>query len=199
MRWRLALLSTVAALAGGLSSYALMHWWPVPPSASSVSPVPEISTLTARLGEPVPHFALADLEGQIIHFPHHFTGQMLLINIWASWCAPCVEEIPELARFAATQDESGVQVVGIALDHQPAVRDFMQRIAVPYLVVLELPGANDASVTLGNEQGLLPYSVLIDRQGHLLKQKLGPFRRGEVEQWVKLAINNNDSDANEND
>jgi len=188
MRWPLALLSTVAALAGGLSGYALMHWRQVP---SSVSPLAaEMSTLTARLGEPVPSFALADLEGQMVHFPHHFTNQMLLINIWASWCPPCVEEIPELARFAATQDESGVQVVGIALDHRPAVRDFMQKIAVPYLVVLDLPGANDASVTLGNTQGLLPYSVLIDRQGRLLKQKLGPFKPGEIEQWVHLAASN---------
>jgi len=189
MRWRLGLVSAVAALAGGLSSYALMHW---PQTQAQVLPALSVAPETAALslGMPVPSFVLNDLDDQPVCFPEQFEGKVLLVNIWASWCAPCVEEIPELARFAANQGENGVQVVGIALDHTPAVRDFMQRIAIPYVVVLDVPGARDASVLLGNSQGLLPYSVLINHQGRLVKQKLGPFKPGEVEQWATLAVNN---------
>jgi len=187
MRPNVWFISALAALAGGLSSYALMQGRP----SASVPPVSVLPEPTAlHLGMPVPSFVLADLDDQPVYFPEQFKGKNVLINIWASWCAPCVEEIPELARFAAHQGESGVQVVGIALDHKPAVRDFMQRISVPYWVALDLPGANDASVQLGNSQGLLPYSVLIDQHGRLVKQKLGPFKPGEVEHWATLAANN---------
>jgi len=188
MRRYLWLVSIVAALAGGLSGYGWVYWRQSQSVSTSVSLVPQTPTL--HLGRHVPSFVLADLDGQPIYFPEQFIGKWLLVNIWASWCAPCVQEIPELAQFAATQDENGVQVVGIALDHQQAVHDFMQRIVIPYLVVLDLPSTNDASVKLGNHQGLLPYSVLIDRQGRLVQQKLGPFAHGEVEQWIKSAINN---------
>jgi len=188
MRRQLALISAVAALLGGLSGYGVMQWQSTQTLSTSI-PAPPASPPRLALGQPVPSFVLMDVDDQPIHFPEYFSGQMLLVNMWASWCAPCVKEIPELAQFSATQDENGVHVVGIALDHQQAVRDFMQRIAIPYVVVLDLPGADDASVKLGNHQGLLPYSVLIDRQGRLLQQKLGPFQHGEVAQWVASALN----------
>jgi len=189
MRRYLWLVSVVAALAGGLSGYTWIYWQQQSQSVStSISLAPQTPTL--HLGKRVPSFVLADLDGQPVYFPEQFIGKWLLVNIWASWCAPCVQEIPELAQFAATQDTNNVQVIGIALDHPPAVHDFMQRIAIPYLVLLDLPSANDASVKLGNDQGLLPYSVLIDRQGRLVQQKLGPFAQGEVEQWIASAVNN---------
>ncbi len=112
-------------------------------------------------------------------------GQVKLVNFWASWCAPCVEEMPELARFAHVQGEDGVQVLGLALDTPEDVRGFLQRVPVDYPIVIETPGPRDASVQLGNAQGLLPYSVLFDAQGRMLKAKLGPFAHGEIDSWVK--------------
>ncbi len=114
-----------------------------------------------------------------------FAGRPLLINVWASWCAPCVEEMPELARFAHTQGSEGVQVLGLALDTPEDVRRFLQQVPVDYPIVIETPGPRDASVQLGNTQGLLPYSVLFDAQGRLQKTKLGPFAHGEIDSWVK--------------
>lgn len=138
-----------------------------------------------QVGDSLPALSLPDLEGRPLDLRQHAAGRPLLINVWASWCAPCVKEMPELARFAATQGDNGVQVLGLALDTADGVRGFLQRIPVDYPIVVETPGPRDASVQLGNTQGLLPYSVLFDAQGRLVKAKLGPFAHGEIDGWAK--------------
>lgn len=138
-----------------------------------------------QVGDSLPALSLPDLEGRPLDLRQHAAGRPLLINVWASWCAPCVEEMPELERFAATQGDNGVQVLGLALDTADGVRGFLQRIPVDYPIVVETPGPRDASVQLGNTQGLLPYSVLFDAQGRLVKAKLGPFAHGEIDGWAK--------------
>ena len=65
------------------------------------------------------------------------------------------------------------------------VRDFLQRVPVDYPILLETPGPADASVWLGNTRGLLPYSVLVDAQAKVVRQKLGPFAHGEIEGWAR--------------
>ena len=92
--------------------------------------------------------------------------------------------MPELDRFARSQGPNGVQVVGIALDEADAVRAFLGRVPVAYPILLDRPGPADSSVRLGNVRGVLPYSVLIGVDGRILKQKLGPFARGEIDGWA---------------
>jgi hypothetical protein len=87
--------------------------------------------------------------------------------------------------FRQAQGDNGVQVLGLALDTPDDVRGFLLRVPVDYPIVIETPGPRDASVQLGNTQGLLPYSVLFDAQGRLVKAKLGPFAHGEIDGWVK--------------
>ena len=177
------------AAAAGLSAGAWLSRpaTPARPSMSEPATAPRSATPVqgVRVGELMPSFALPDLDGMPVQFPERFKGKPLLINVWASWCAPCIEEMPELARFAARHADSGPQVVGLALDTPDAVLDVLGNVPVYYPIVIETPGPNDASVKLGNSQGLLPYSVLIDAQGRVLKQKLGPFKAGEIDAWVK--------------
>ena len=117
--------------------------------------------------------------------PTAYAGRPLLINFWASWCAPCIEEMPELDRFATTQIGNGTQVVGIALDDADAVRAFLKRIPVDYPILLDTPGPRDTGVQLGNLRGVLPYTALVGADGRLIKQKIGPFQAGEIDTWAR--------------
>jgi len=176
------------AAAAGLSAGAWLSRPTPPPVASMSAPATPLKSAMpvqgVQIGELMPAFTLPDLDGMPVQFPDRFKGKPLLINVWASWCAPCIEEMPELARFAARHADAGPQVVGLALDTPEAVLDFLGNVPVYYPIVIETPGPNDASVKLGNSQGLLPYSVLVDAQGRVLKQKLGPFKAGEIDAWV---------------
>jgi len=172
------------AAAAGLSAGA---WFsrPAPiPAMEQPGPARTPSAPTLRPGELLPAFTLPDLDGMPVQFPDRFKGKPLLINVWASWCGPCVEEMPELARFAAAHADTGPQVVGVALDTPEAVQEFLGNVPVYYPIVIDTPGPADAGVLLGNGDGLLPYSVLVDARGRLLKQKLGPFQPGEIERWA---------------
>lgn len=150
---------------------------------ANAPPVPE-GVEVAKRGGAVPRFAVERLDGGQWTLPDDFAGQPLLVNIWASWCPPCVEEMPELDRFARSQGADGVQVLGIALDDPGAVRDFLQRVPVDYPQGIDNPGNADAGVRLGNPRGVLPYSVLVSADGRVLKQRIGPFEHGEIDHWA---------------
>jgi thiol-disulfide isomerase/thioredoxin len=150
----------------------------------STAPAPPADLPVASRGEVIPSLRLPALDGGTVNLPADHAGRPILINLWASWCGPCIEEMPELDRFAAAQGANGTQVVGIALDDEAAVRDFLRRIPVRYPILLDQAGPRDAGVQLGNPKGVLPYTVLVSAEGRLLKQKIGPFRHGEIDDWV---------------
>jgi len=156
----------------------LGHWF-----AATAPAVPAGVTVAAE-GEPIPSIALPSLDGTSVALPEAFAGRPILVNVWASWCGPCIEEMPELQRFAASQGANGTQVVGIALDDAAAVRAFLQRVPVQYPILVDTPGPADAGVQLGNPKGVLPYSVLVSADGRLLKQRIGPFSHGEITRWA---------------
>jgi thiol-disulfide isomerase/thioredoxin len=154
----------------------------------SNAPAPPAGTPVARIGDAMPPLRLPDLDGQARELPGAWRGRPMLINIWASWCAPCIEEMPELQRFSAAQGPDGVQVIGIALDDPAAVRDFLRRVPVDYTILIDAPGPADAGVRLGNVRGALPYSVLIGPDGRLVARRIGPFVHGELEGFVADAL-----------
>lgn len=141
----------------------------------------------AREGDVVPPLRLPDLDGRATALPGAWPGRPLLVNVWATWCAPCLHEMPELQRFARTQGTRGTQVVGIALDDPAQVRDFLARVPVTYPILVDTPGRADAGVVLGNPKGVLPYSVLIGADGRVLKRRVGPFEPGELDGFVAEA------------
>jgi len=148
------------------------------------APASPADVVPAGRGDPMPALALPDLDGNIVDLRGRYAGRALLINVWASWCGPCVEEMPELERFARSQGSDGVQVLGLALDTAEGVRGFLARVPVGYDLVLDTPGPRDASVWLGNRKGVLPYTVLVGADGRIVKQKVGPFRHGEISDWA---------------
>ena len=149
------------------------------------APEPPRGITVAQRGERLQPLTLPSLDGQAVTLPTAYSGRTLLINLWASWCGPCIEEMPELQRFAASQQANGVQVVGIALDDPAAVRDFLRRVPVAYPILLDAPGPADAGVRLGNPKGVLPYSILVSGDGRLLRQHIGPFAPGDLPDWAR--------------
>jgi len=152
--------------------------------AASAPPPPAGVSVAAR-GERLAPLSLPRLDGGQVAIPGDFAGKPLLVNVWASWCGPCIEEMPELQRFAAAQVPGGVQVLGIALDDEANVREFLRKIPVTYPIALDMPGPADAGVRLGNPKGVLPYSILVSADGTLLKQRIGPFQAGEIDRWAR--------------
>ncbi|GAB3380905.1 TlpA family protein disulfide reductase [Lysobacter fragariae] len=153
---------------------------------SASAPEPPAGVKIAERGGIVPAFSIASLDGTRTEVPKAYAGRPVLINLWASWCGPCVREMPELDRYARAQSSAnGTQVVGIALDERGAVLAFLQRTPVAYPLLIDAPGPADAGVRLGNPKGVLPYSVLLGPDGRVLKQKIGPFQPGEIEDWTR--------------
>jgi thiol-disulfide isomerase/thioredoxin len=151
---------------------------------SAAAPEPPPGITVAAHGKPHPMVNVRDLAGNSVELPAKYAGRPVLVNIWASWCAPCIKEMPELQRFATQQPVNGMQVVGIALDDADAVDAFLRRVPVSYPILLDTPGPADAGVRLGNPKGVLPYSALISADGRLLKQRIGPFDDGEIDAWT---------------
>ncbi len=94
--------------------------------------------------------------------------------------------MPELQRFHSEQAPHGTQVVGIALDDAASVHAFLKQVPVDYPILLDSAGPADAGVLLGNPRGVLPYSVLVAADGRLLKQRIGPFDPGEIDDWARM-------------
>lgn len=136
-------------------------------------------------GEPVSRLVLPELESGA-PFDLSGPGRVRLVNFWASWCGPCVAEMPILDAYAAEQGSHGVQVIGVALDDREDALAFQRRVPVAFTLLVEPAGPGDSSVRLGNARGILPYTVLIDAEGRLRKTHYGAFPDVEaVRHWAR--------------
>lgn len=114
-----------------------------------------------------------------------FKGQPLLVNFWATWCPPCVKELPELNRFQKDFGPLGWQVIGLAVDGPTPVKEFLTKVGVGFDIGLAGFGGTELSQALGNEAGGLPFSVLIDAQGRVRQRKMGATHHDELARWAK--------------
>ena len=118
--------------------------------------------------------AAARLQALVLHAPdgqaitlNQWQGKVRVFNFWATWCPPCRQEIPALSRIQEKLAGNGVQLVGIALDSQDSVREFSALVHIPYPLLLASPEAIEILKALGNRQGALPFTVVLDRQGQI--------------------------------
>lgn len=115
---------------------------------------------------------LPDLDGRKVRVAD-WRGKVLVVNFWATWCAPCREEIPALVRTQTRFAARGLQVIGIALDDLERVRPFAREMGINYPTLLTGIDGLDLAAAAGNKVGALPYTVYIDRQGKIVRAELG--------------------------
>ena len=122
----------------------------------------------------------ADLEGKTRQLAE-WRGKVLVCNFWATWCAPCREEIPLLVAAREKYGPSKMEILGIAIDNLSNVREFTTLFKISYPVLLAEANGLDLMRELGNSSGGLPYTVVTDSQGTLVHRKLGALRPADLD------------------
>lgn len=120
-----------------------------------------------------------DVDGQIQRLGQ-WEQRLLLVNFWATWCGPCKEEMPILAKLQARFGDKNLQIVGIAADSPLNVANFSKKAPVNYPLLVDEMGAIQFSRRLGNRLGLLPHTVLFRPGGEVIYNRLGVISEGEL-------------------
>ncbi len=135
------------------------------------------------IGKPSPDFSLMDVSGQLRNVAE-WQGKVLVINFWATWCPPCLEEIPHFINLQDKYGDQGLQFLGIALEDVDAVTSFANKLGINYPILLGEQEVIKLGVKLGNRIGGLPYTVILDRSGNINFIKVGPLSVSEAEQVI---------------
>ena len=115
-------------------------------------------------------------------------GKILVVNFWASWCPPCVEEMPTLDKLQAEFKNQNVLFVGIGIDSPSNIREFLEKTPVSYPIVIGGLEGSNLSKQMGNSQGALPYTIIINAQGKSTSSKLGKISEEELRKAIKSAL-----------
>ena len=124
-----------------------------------------------------------DLAGQTQPLDQ-WRGKVLVVNFWATWCPPCLKEIPEFIRMQARYRERGLQFVGVAIDQPEKVAPFAEEMGFNYPVLIGALDAVELLRTLGNQHGGLPFTVVFDRNGMLAAAELGGLDEAKLSHVV---------------
>ncbi|HBU29787.1 MAG: thioredoxin [Thiobacillus sp. GWE1_62_9] len=112
-------------------------------------------------------------------------GQVVVLNFWASWCAPCREEMPDFSALRTQFRPSGVEFVGIAIDNATSVSQFLKQMPVSYPILIGEGAAHGLARQLGNPSGALPYTIVLDRKGDIVLSHLGRLPRDTLENVLR--------------
>lgn len=141
------------------------------------------------IGQPAPVGSLPDLNGKA-HALSDYRDHRVLLNFWASWCGPCLDEMPALdraqARFGRGQPVgTGAMVIGIAMDDRAMARAFLAAHPLHYPILLGDLNAPSTTLRFGDTPGVLPYSVLLGPDGRVLATHVGALSDNEMATWLK--------------
>ena len=162
----------LAVAAGALLAGAGLAVW-----RSRLSPLPDQALNALRQSQ------FEQPNGEPL-LPAAFLGQPLVINFWATWCTPCVEEMPLLDAFFQQNQAKSWQVLGLAIDQPSAVKRFLTQHPVTYPIGLAGLNGTSLMAELGNEQGGLPFTLVIDAQQGLRFRKLGKLSQNDLNAWL---------------
>lgn len=116
-------------------------------------------------------------------------NKITVVNYWASWCAPCREEMPLLEDAFQRFNGKGLSIIGIAIDSPEKAQAFLDSVAVSYPIMYAEQTGMRLMAATGNENGFLPYTLILDQAGELIERKVGLIHASDIEKWV-AKINN---------
>lgn len=166
----------IGAAVIGLALGGAVAWFTRPPP-------PDPGLEGAQVGDPQPGFRHGGLDGAWVD-ARDFEGQLLIVNFWATWCAPCRREMPVLDEMARAYPDD-LTIVGLAIDDLADVQAFVEEIRVAYPIAVGNADVMATQRAWGNTAGALPYTVLVDRQGIIRWQHLGEVSAAELQQVVQ--------------
>ncbi|HEX5650009.1 MAG TPA: TlpA disulfide reductase family protein [Steroidobacteraceae bacterium] len=176
----LAALVVGAGLAGAAAYwfFGLRATTPAVPAAPAAAASPDQPA--RRLADTVPAFQLLDREGQLRSL-QDWQGKSLVVNFWATWCAPCRREIPLLQQIARERADDGVEVVGIAVDFRDKVLAYADEMQIGYPLLIGEQDALDAAAAFGVDAIGFPFTIFTDNRGRVVFAQIGELHRAEAE------------------
>ena len=149
--------------------------------------IPVIEKDDGIIGSSRPNFSLPDVAGEVRNIAE-WDGKVIAINFWATWCPPCIKEIPEFVELQHKYEAQGLQFIGIALQRPEEVLDFMKEKGMNYPVLAGEMEVIEISELYGNNIGALPYTVIIDRAGLIQYVKRGPLSMDSAESIISKLL-----------
>jgi peroxiredoxin len=168
------LVFAAGAVAAGLGMS--LNWWRTTPGKGDPG-------ATAALFDA----SFPDVDGKMQPLAQ-WRGRPLLVNFWATWCPPCVEEMPDLQAIRDAYRSRGVEVVGIGIDNAGKIVEFRDRHQLTLPLLVAGVGGSDLNRALGNASGALPYTVLIDADGRIRERHLGQVKPEQLRRWLDAAL-----------
>ncbi|RKT25090.1 thiol-disulfide isomerase/thioredoxin [Paraburkholderia sp. RAU2J] len=170
-----ALVAIVAAGGGVLANHWLNGGAEVAHAAQAGSPRNAVDRLWAA--------PVTSVDGKPQSLSLH-KGHPIVVNFWASWCGPCVEEMPALSQLQGEYAKKGIQFVGLGVDSEKNIQAFLQKVKVGYPVYVTGFGGADLARAFGNTAGGLPFTVVIDAKGNVRSTKLGQIDPAALRQTL---------------
>jgi thiol-disulfide isomerase/thioredoxin len=172
-RGRQALLAGVVAVAFAGAGLLYSQW-----RLRDAPPDPAVA------GRKVLAASLMGIDGKLQPFAQ-WRGKVLVVNFWATWCAPCREEIPGFIRFQERFRASGVQFIGVAIDQKERVAPYAREMGINYPLVVGGLETMEFARQLGNRSSVLPFTLVIDRAGTVTTSQVGIIRPDRLEILLK--------------
>lgn len=124
-------------------------------------------------------FSLPDLSGKQRNIKE-WQGKVLVINFWATWCPPCLKEMPEFEALHTEYEKKGLQFIGIALDDAEPVKEFIASKKITYPILLGEDQGTKLAHDLGNIVNTVPFTVIVNKQGLVVKSQMGELSRKQL-------------------
>ena len=165
----------VAIVIAGGSGFALQKYLNQPQIQTQHNPA---------IGSKRPEFAAMDLDGQRRNIKE-WDGKVILLNFWATWCPPCLKEIPDFIELQKDYGEQGFQIIGIAVDDEQAVREYATEIGMNYPTMAVQSEGVGLARRYGNHAGALPYTVIINRNGEISNTIMGELSKTRAKELLE--------------